>query len=125
MAETVKFTVDDSKLQRLIAEVAAQGQPIRIIADGVHYGIYQEFGTVRMGAQPFMGPALRKHKETLVKALKAAGDDFGKTEDVVEKVARLIEGTAKDLAPVDTGTLKNSIHVVSGDEFGFEVDIDG
>ena len=28
------------------------------MADGVDYGIYQEFGTIRMRAQPFFRPAL-------------------------------------------------------------------
>jgi len=28
------------------------------VADGVEYGIYQELGTSRMAAQPFMGPAV-------------------------------------------------------------------
>lgn len=27
------------------------------VEDGVHYGIYQEFGTYKMAAQPFMRPA--------------------------------------------------------------------
>lgn len=30
----------------------------RIVADAVEYGIYQELGTYRMAAQPFMIPAL-------------------------------------------------------------------
>ncbi len=29
-----------------------------IVADGVKYGIHQEFGTTKMKAQPFMRPAL-------------------------------------------------------------------
>lgn len=30
------------------------------VADGVEYGIYQEFGTSRMAAQPFMVPAVEQ-----------------------------------------------------------------
>lgn len=29
---------------------------VRLITDGVEYGIFLEFGTRRMGARPFMGP---------------------------------------------------------------------
>jgi len=29
-----------------------------MVRDGVHYGIYQEFGTVRMGQRPFMLPGV-------------------------------------------------------------------
>ena len=34
----------------------------RTISDSVEYGIYQEFGTKYMGAQPFMTPALEKER---------------------------------------------------------------
>ncbi|MCG3143637.1 MAG: hypothetical protein HONDAALG_00992 [Gammaproteobacteria bacterium] len=33
------------------------GELARWVVDGVEYGIYQELGTSRMSAQPFMGPA--------------------------------------------------------------------
>jgi HK97 gp10 family phage protein len=31
------------------------------ISDGVEYGVYQEFGTSRMAAQPFLIPAIEKY----------------------------------------------------------------
>ena len=40
----------------------------RIIADGVEYGIYQEFGTSRMGAQPFLVPAVERVRKGFAKA---------------------------------------------------------
>ena len=42
----------------------------RIIADGVEYGIYQEYGTTRMGAQPFMTPAVERERAQLEAAWK-------------------------------------------------------
>lgn len=35
------------------------------VADGVEYGIYQEFGTHRMSAHPFMMPAVEKVRKQL------------------------------------------------------------
>lgn len=35
------------------------------VRDGVEYGIYQEFGTYRMAAQPFMIPALERVQRDL------------------------------------------------------------
>jgi len=37
------------------------------VYDPVEYGVYQEFGTSKMKAQPFMRPALRVHQETIYK----------------------------------------------------------
>ena len=38
------------------------------VSDGVEYGVYQEFGTSRMGAQPFMIPAIEKWKDIFLDA---------------------------------------------------------
>jgi HK97 gp10 family phage protein len=35
------------------------------VADGVEYGIYQEFGTSRMAAQPFLVPAVEHVRRTI------------------------------------------------------------
>jgi HK97 gp10 family phage protein len=39
-----------------------------IIQDGVEYGIYQEFGTSRMAAQPWLIPAVEKWREKFLSA---------------------------------------------------------
>ena len=36
---TIKITIDDSKLRKMIAETAGAIRP-RVVADGVEYGIY-------------------------------------------------------------------------------------
>ena len=43
----------------------------RRIGDGVEYGIYQEFGTSRMGAQPFMVPALERERPVFLRGWEA------------------------------------------------------
>lgn len=70
-----------SKYVTVIASDAAQGAPVDtsalrnsvlseshmvdelngIVQDGVEYGVFQELGTSRMGAQAFMIPAVEKH----------------------------------------------------------------
>jgi len=72
---------------------------------------HQELGTERQGyAQPFMRPAVEAVRPGWERAFENKLTD-DQTEAVVEKVARDIEGLAKDYAPVDTGALRNSIHV--------------
>lgn len=38
----------------------AKGELLWWVADGVEYGIYQEYGTWKMAAQPFMVPAVER-----------------------------------------------------------------
>lgn len=112
MAGTVKVRIDDAELRRLIG--GTKRNPVRIVADGVEYGIYQEMGTSRMIAHPFMKPALEAVRPGLAKAFRQAFTS-DQAEAVVEKAARDVERLAKVHAPVDTGALRNSIHVEAGD----------
>jgi HK97 gp10 family phage protein len=41
-----------------------------IVGDGVEYGIYQELGTYKMAAHPFLVPALKRAVKDLYKSLK-------------------------------------------------------
>ena len=112
----VTLRVDDRELQRLIRKTAGQG-PVRVIADGVQYGLYQEMGTSRIPAHPFMRPAVEAVRESFNQAM-AKALTMEQVTAVVDKAAFDIERLAKQNAPVDTGALKNSIHVVDGKEFG-------
>jgi HK97 gp10 family phage protein len=43
-----------------------------IVKDGVEYGVYQELGTSRMAAHPFMVPALEKNVRKMIDGIKDA-----------------------------------------------------
>ena len=111
----VTITVDDRKLRELIADTKGPA-PVRIVADGVEYGIYQEMGTVKMDAHPFMVPAVEAVRPGFTQAFQGC-ITLAQAEQVVEKAAREVEKRAKINAPVDTSALRNSIHVVDGDTF--------
>ena len=79
--------VDTGSLRKSIrigasARTAGHTHMVRVTAGGyitnpkterkVDYAIHQEFGTSKMHPQPFLGPAVRKHKESLAKAIKEA-----------------------------------------------------
>ena len=119
MTELVKIIIDDSKLATMIRETKGK-KPMRIVADGVEYGLYQEMGTTRMAAHPFMRPAVEAVRIGFTKAFKEAGSNFALADQVVEKTARDIERLAKQQAPVDTGALRASIHVVKGEQYEAE-----
>lgn len=46
------------------------------IGPTVHYGPYLEFGTRRMPAQPYLGPALNTHADTFVQAVAQLGGEI-------------------------------------------------
>jgi hypothetical protein len=112
----ITLRVNDSELVRLIQKTKGKG-PVRVVADGVEYGLYQEMGTSRIPAHSFMRPAVEAVRAGFTQAMKGALT-MDQVTAVVDKAAFDIERGAKQNAPVDTGALKNSIHVVDGEEFG-------
>lgn len=42
-----------------------------LVGPTADYGAFVEFGTSRMGPQPYMGPATDRHENTFVEAMKA------------------------------------------------------
>jgi hypothetical protein len=96
------------ELDRLISSTGARVE--RIIADGVEYGVFQELGTSRLAPQPFMSPAVEAVRPGFEAAFANQLTD-AQVESVIIKTAFDIERGAKERAPVDTGALKNSIHV--------------
>jgi len=111
---SITITVDDRELQRLIHETG--DEVLYIVADGVSYGIYQEFGTIKMAAHPFMHPAVEKIRAGFEQAFQNKLTNK-QIDQVCKKAAYDVENIAKQLAPVDTGALKNSIHTVKGNSF--------
>ena len=115
---SITITVDDRELQRLIRETG--DEVLYIVADGVNYGIHQEFGTVKMAAHPFMVPAIENVRPGFDAAFQNKLTNK-QVDQVCKKTAYDVEGIAKQMAPVDTGALKNSIHVVKGETHSFSV----
>jgi hypothetical protein len=118
MPEKIRIEVDDRRLVALI--LATKGKrPMRIVADGVEYGAYQELGTSRIPPHPFMKPAAEAVRPGYVKAMGQV-QNWPMAEQVTEKAARDVERIAKQRAPVDTGALRASIHVVKGRSYTVE-----
>jgi len=56
-----KAPVDTGRLKNSIQlSPKTPGHDDYIVADGVHYGIHQEFGTITHPAQPFFRPSLQQ-----------------------------------------------------------------
>jgi hypothetical protein len=108
---TVQVAVNRAELDRLIA--GCKGAPERIVHDGKEYGIYQEFGTRKMRAHPFMTPAAETVRPAFERGLGDI-DNLATMDAYVDKIAHDVEAYAKHFAPVDTGALRASIEV-SGD----------
>lgn len=108
MIGRVQVVVNKRVLEKLIQEI--NGKPARYVHDGVDYGVYQEFGTYKMAAQPFMNPAADAVRPAFEAGIKKLSN-LRQAEDFVQKVAEDLAGHARAIAPVDTGALKNSIRV--------------
>ncbi len=64
--------VDTGALRNSVLSESHLEQPLLfIVQDGVEYGVFQEFGTSRIAAQPFMVPAIEANREPFQDALKA------------------------------------------------------
>jgi len=111
-----KIVVDTKKLDRLLARL--KGKPVRILHDGVTYGVYQEFGTHTVPPHPFMTPAIEHIRPAFNKGWKQVIESQSiSADDFVEKLARDAETAAKASAPVRTGALRASINVSKPEEF--------
>lgn len=75
------------------------------VGTNVEYAVYVEFGTSSQEAQPYLRPAV----EQAVAELDSIADNADSVDELVEILALKIESYAKERAPVDTGTLRNSI----------------
>lgn len=62
----VKHIIDTGALHDSIA-TEKKAQFLYWVADGVEYGIYQELGTSRMSARPFMVPAVESVRRQVAK----------------------------------------------------------
>jgi HK97 gp10 family phage protein len=60
--------VDTGALRNSIETTEGNGISA-IVRDGVEYGKYQEFGTMKMPAQPFMIPAIEKNRDNIISLL--------------------------------------------------------
>ncbi|MDV2602164.1 HK97-gp10 family putative phage morphogenesis protein [Pediococcus acidilactici] len=62
--------VDTGNLKRSIRLELLKGGMAGAVISPADYSGYQEFGTRFMAAQPYMGPAFRKHRNLFVNDLK-------------------------------------------------------
>lgn len=76
-----------------------------VVGTNVEYAPYVEFGTSRMGAQPYLRPAVDRARGNI--------DSIAGNADSLDEALRLIaldiEKESKNRCPVDTGHLKGSI----------------
>lgn len=61
----LKSSISTSDLRAMTTSGSVEAE-VRATAE---YSVYQEFGTSRMAAQPFMGPALDKHSPAFEEAM--------------------------------------------------------
>ena len=63
--------VDTAALRNsILSESGMTGELQYTIQDGVEYGIFQELGTSKMAAQPFLVPAVERRRHAFVAAFK-------------------------------------------------------
>jgi hypothetical protein len=100
-------TIRDENLTRLIGAMGVKVQT-RFIADGVEYGIMQEF-TQR--GHPSLRPAFEQVAKPLPAAIGKAVEAMVELDDLFDKAAFDVQTLWAADVNIDTGAYKNSIHV--------------
>jgi len=108
MAAQVKIELDDKVLKEIIKAVGEADIPAYTIADGVEYGIWQEF---TKSGHPSLVPAFERVTKDLPQAIGQAIEAGVSLEEVITKAAFDIQALWQADVNVDTGSYKNSIHV--------------
>lgn len=97
-----------------LINVQLEDDVVWVTGSRVPYAVYQEFGTSKMAAQPFLFPAAREAQRNIGRITQGAQS----VEEAVKLVALWIEGEAAKRAPVgDTGNLQASVVAAPASEF--------
>lgn len=78
------------------------------IGTNVRYAPFQEFGTSYQSGKPHLRPAFDEVVAMYANQIIQQYDDV---EDIVRRIALMIESKTKVRAPVDTGNLMNSYRI--------------
>jgi len=106
MPSATQITIDTRKMEQLMRQA---GRPETfIIADGVEYGVYQEF---TQSGHPSLRPAFERVARPLRRAIGQAINRGVNLNSVLAKAAFDIQRLWATDVNVDTGAFKNSIHV--------------
>ena len=79
--------------------------PTWVVGTNVEYAVHVEFGTSSQEAQSHLRDAV---KQTMRSDADRLADEASSADELIEMIAHTIERRTKELAPVDTGTLKAS-----------------
>lgn len=109
-SKTIRVHLDERKLQEIMRGTSEPARR-RVIADGTNYGVMVELGTSKMAARPALIPAFEQHTKNIGDVLGKAVEAGSSLDDVIGKAAFDIQSDYQANVPVDTGNLKNSIHV--------------
>ena len=113
------FTALDAMLRRLRKEE----RPVRIVHDGVEYGVYQEFGTTKLAPRPAAQTAAAEI-EPAYQTLMGQITEVPDPDAAVEKIARDLEARWKGqivaMRIIDTGQYLNSVRVSTPEEWGVD-----
>jgi len=111
------FTDAIEELKDLEEDLGQRGE--WIVGTSVSYGIYVEYGTRYMQAQPYFRPALAELRARGVDGFiedhtRKSLEEIDDVDELVKTVAFALERRVSELAPVDTGTLRSSVKAVRG-----------
>lgn len=90
-----------------IEEAADQmeGEVVYVVGTPLEYSVYQEVGTAFHAPQPYMRPAVNDARTRLQAEVRKSDD----LDEALDNLATAVRDGAKRRAPVETGTLRDSI----------------
>jgi hypothetical protein len=108
----LSIKTDTRLLDEILQKCAGAHVPTWVISDG--YGVFQELGTTRFGARPFLLPAFEDKTKDLPDAMGQAVERGADLGNVFAKTAFNIQAESQrniqSKKIIDTGALLNSMH---------------
>ena len=111
------FTALDAMLRRLRKEE----RPVRIVHDGVEYGVYQEFGTTKLAPRPAAQTAAAEIEpayQTLMGQITEVPDPDAAVHKIASDLQARWMAQIRTMRIIDTGKYHNSIKVSTPEEWG-------
>ena len=114
MTQRIIIDADFTDLEEMLIHLQECPQPMRVVHDGVEYGVYQEFGTTTIAPRPALQTAVSE-VEPAYRALMSQITTVERPDAAIAKLAHDLEAQWKAqivaMRIIDTGAYLNSIRV--------------
>lgn len=106
----IRFEIDGADIaaaQLVKAATELETEAVYAVGTPIEYGVHQEFGTSFHAPQPYLRPAVEQTQREM-EGILGGTDSF---DGSLAEMAKRVRDRARSNAPVETGTLRDSIRM--------------